>query len=98
MDNCTKKDKEFYRRIGSKGGKQTFARHGHEHMSRIGRKGFDATTEKYFRNEREHKLFLAEMGAYTKRKSADLKYARDGVPIFPDQKPTHPAHRDFTEF
>ncbi len=98
--NHTTKDKEFYRRIGSLGGRATVQRHGSEHMRQIGQRGFQSTTDKYFRNERHHKQWLAEMGAYTywQQTNLPMRYGRNGEPIFPPIRPTHPAHPDHTEF
>ncbi len=99
-DHTTKRDKDFYKRIGSAGGRATVARYGREHMRAIGRKGFQSTTHKYFRSEKEHKLWLANMGAYTYWRSTGLPMKRDhmGRGVFPDRPPAHPAHDDYTEF
>lgn len=98
--NHTTKDKEFYRRIGSLGGRATVQRHGSEHMRQIGKRGFEVTTARHFRSEQHHKRWLAEMGAYTywRQTNLPMRYGRNGEPIFPTTRPSHPAHPDHTEF
>ncbi|MCA9936815.1 MAG: hypothetical protein KC415_22925 [Anaerolineales bacterium] len=100
MNHTTKRDSEFYRRIGSKGGRTTVAKHGREHMQRIGRKGFESTTQRYFRSEAEHKHWLTVAGAHQYWRSTGLpmKCDRDGRPVWPAEMPPHPAHDDYTEF
>lgn len=92
--------KAHCRRIASQGGSTTVARHGRGHMQEIGRKGFAATTQRYFRNTRDHVQWLVAAGAHAYWKSTGLsmKYDRNGNPIWPEQMPPHPAHKDYTEF
>lgn len=85
-DRQKTRDREFYRRIGAKGGRATVKRHGREHMSRIGRKGFQATTEKYFNGDREaHKRWIAQMGAWA-------YWVATGLPMRAVwRRPAHPS-------
>jgi general stress protein YciG len=92
-DRTKTRDREFYRRIGSKGGRATVERHGREHMSRIGRKGFQATTDKYFDGDREaHKRWIARRGAFIYWSATGLDMKRDAVTGAPIWKCTpHPS-------
>jgi general stress protein YciG len=79
---------------GSKGGRQTVNKHGREHMSQIGRKGFEATTERHFNGDpNKHKSWLAELCRwnYFAATGLPMKHDRDGRAIWPSRKPRHPA-------
>ncbi len=88
------------RRIAGSGGRATVQRHGRQHMSEIGRRGFQSTTERYFRNEFDHKQWLASAGAhmYWRSTSLPMRYDRNGHPCWPEEMPAHPAHKEYTEF
>lgn len=89
-----KRDREFYRRIGSKGGRATVARHGRAHMSEIGRRGYMVTTCRYFLgNDQLHNRYLARMGAhvYWRDSGLPMKHDANGKPIWPQDMPQHPA-------
>ena len=88
------------RRIATLGGRATVARYGHEHMRKIGRLGFEATTRRHFRNEIHHKLWLVEMGyhVYWRNTGLPMKYTASGYSIWPEQKPVHPAHEGYVPF
>lgn len=91
------RNKEYYRQLGRKGGLATVAKHGRRHMSQIGRRGFEATTELYFDGDEElHKRFLARMGqhVYWVSTSIPMKWTRNGRPLWPERMPVHPAHVD----
>lgn len=96
----TKRDADYYRRIGRKGGLATYKKYGSSYMSRIGKKGWLATTTRYFRSELEHKMYLIEMGLFNYWKSTNLpmKYDKNGLPVWPSQPPIHPAHSNYTHF
>ncbi|MCB8946160.1 MAG: hypothetical protein H6658_20640 [Ardenticatenaceae bacterium] len=81
------------REYGRKGGKTTAQRHGREHLSRIGRKGFKARAEKWFGSEAAYKEHLAKRCAYNywKQSGRPMKYDVDGNPIWPDRYPLHPS-------
>lgn len=90
-----KRDREFYREIGRKGGMATVERHGREHMSQIGRKGYQVTTCRHFLgNDRWHNEYLSEVGAhvYWRQSGLAMKYDANGNPIWPEEMPVHPAH------
>jgi len=79
---------------GSKGGRVTVERHGAKHMRRIGRKGFESTTERHFGGcEDAHKYFLGRLCRwnYWKQSGLPMRYDRDGRAIW--LKPDHPAHK-----
>jgi hypothetical protein len=71
MDQKPFDRKAHCRRIASKGGRTTVARHGSSHMSAIGVKGFQATA-KHFRSTRQYKNWLASMGAFAYWRSVGL--------------------------
>jgi general stress protein YciG len=98
--NTEEERREWYRMIGSRGGRQTVAKHGRAHMSRIGKRGFETTTRRHFRNESHHKQWLREAGAWAYWRSTNIPMKRDrhGNPIWPETLPPHPAHSDYTEF
>lgn len=82
---------------GRKGGQTTAQRHGREHMKKIAKAGFRATTKKHFHgSEFTHIRFLQELGkwVYWKMTGLSPKYGPDGNPIWPIEKPVHPAHLD----
>ena len=81
------------RRIAAKGGRATVARHGSEHMSNIGLRGFRATA-RHFRSVSEYKTWLAVMGGRVYALSVGLptSEAKFG-PV-----PPAPWDADFTEF
>lgn len=81
-------------KCGKKGGRTTVRKHGRQHMSKIGRKGFEQTTNLYFGgDENAHKEYMAEMGRwqYFTQTGLRLKHDRDGNPIF--RRPQHPANK-----
>ncbi len=83
------------RRIASKGGKALVKKHGKEHMSAIGRKGYVVTVSRYFLgDDRLHRQWLLKAGLYAYWQSTGLpmKYTADGVPLWPEAAPVHPAH------
>lgn len=91
----SKRDANYYRELGSRGGRVTAERYGPEHMSEIGRRGHEQTTARYFAgNEALHNDFLRRMGqhVYWKSTSLPMRWDRSGQPIWPEMKPTHPAH------
>jgi general stress protein YciG len=98
--STTKRDREYYRELGRKGGQATARKYGSGWMSQIGKRGWLATTTKYFRNELHHKTWLIECGLHNYWRGTQLrmKYDRFGNPIWPDRLPPHPAHRDYMEF
>jgi general stress protein YciG len=70
MEDNTHRDKrrEHLRTIASKGGKSTVARHGREHMSRIGKKGFRAALVNSNYSDAGHMIsHWIERGRLTKR-------------------------------
>lgn len=81
---------EHCRRIASKGGRTTVARHGSSHMSAIGVKGFRATA-KHFRSTRQYKIWLASMGAFAYWRSTTLpdtgKFSAEPPPAPWDDRP-----------
>ena len=82
------------RAIASKGGRATYERHGRRHMQRIGRRGWEVTTARYFAADPLlHITWLTTAGAfaYYSHTGLQMKYTRDGQPIWPDTVPTHPA-------
>lgn len=90
----TKRDKEFYRRIGAKGGRATVEKYGREHMRKIGRRGYAVTTCRYFMgNAHLHNKWLVKAGLHVYWKSSGLAMKRgpDGTPIWPEEMPAHPA-------
>lgn len=90
---------EHCRRIASKGGRAVVAKHGREHMSRIGRKGFEATA-KYFGSESRYKNWLAIKASHNYWKSTGLppKYDFNGIPVFPMEPPLAPWDERYTPF
>lgn len=83
--------------LGRRGGQSTVAKHGNDHMKQIAKKGFEATTKKYFHGSRTaHIIFLRELGAwaYFQMTQITMKRDADGRGIWPEAKPTHPAHLD----
>lgn len=95
MDSSTVFDRrEHCRRIASKGGQTTAQRHGRAHMQRIGRRGFEVTTARYFAGQgRLHVAWLVAAGlhAYFSSTGLAMKYAVDGTAVWPETPPTHPA-------
>ena len=82
----TEKQLAHLRRIASLGGKAVVEKHGTQHMAEIGRRGFEATVEKYFDGDPQAaKKWLTDVG----------KWATDipGLRIWPHPGP-HPAHRE----
>lgn len=79
---------------GSKGGRETVKRHGRDHMSRIGKDGYQAVIDKHFGgDESAYKKHLAEQCGwnYWRQSGRPMKYDRSGRPIW--RKPFHPAHK-----
>lgn len=79
---------------GSKGGRRTVERYGSEHMAQIGRKGFEATTQRHFNGcEVAHKQFLAGLCRwnYWLQSGLPMRYDRDGRAIW--LKPDHPSQK-----
>jgi general stress protein YciG len=92
---------EHCRKIAQKGGEAVAQKYGPEHMSKIGRKGWESTTKRHFGGEEwRHAIWLANMGAYVywRGTSLPMRYDRNGHPIYPETKPAHPSHKDYTEF
>lgn len=88
------RDREFYRRIGSMGGRATVEKYGRQHMSEIGQIGYRVTTCRHFLgNDQLHNKYLARMGlhVYWRESGLPMKYDRDGNPIWPEEMPKHPA-------
>lgn len=105
MNNTNNQTAEFdraahCRRIASKGGRATAQKYGREYMQQIGRKGFETTTKRYFQGEHHHIAWLTQTGLHNYWKSTQLpmKYTLDGLPVWPDEQPTHPAHKGYTHF
>jgi hypothetical protein len=89
------------RRIASRGGRALVAKYGRDHMSRIGRRGFDVTTERHFGgDEDEHKRWLRAVGAFVYWSSTGIrmKYDHAGRAVWPETKPTHPANPNHSPF
>ena len=88
------------RSIAGKGGRALVAKHGRQHMSHIGRKGFEATARKYFRSEQDYKNWLAIKSAFNYWNSTGLppKYDINGIPVFPTEPPPAPWEKGYTEF
>lgn len=83
---------EHCRRIASAGGRATVERHGRAHMGRIGRKGWEATTARYFAGQgRLHVAWLVAAGAraYFSHSGLSEKLAVDGRSVWPEA--VHPA-------
>lgn len=83
------------RRIASKGGRATYERHGGRHMQRIGRRGWEVTTARYFAADPLlHITWLTTAGAfaYFSHTGLQMKYTVDGRSVWPAELPTHPAH------
>src|SRR5690554_1408054 len=92
---CEQRGSDYYREIGRKGGLATVAKHGREHMSRIGHRGYLVTTCRYFLgNDQLHNRWLATMGLhnYWRQSGLPMKHDQDGNPIWPEEPPIHPAH------
>lgn len=81
------------RRIASKGGRTTVARHGSSHMSAIGVKGFLATA-KHFQSMAHYKMWLADTGAHEGWRQTQLP----ATGKFASEKPTGPWDPDYVEF
>lgn len=85
--------REHCRRIASRGGRATVARHGREHMQKIGRKGFEVTTERYFFGSvAAHLSWFRARGAFEYWKQTGLAMKRDGDGRGIWDAPGHPAH------
>lgn len=84
---------EHCKRIASKGGKATVAKHGAEHMSAIGVKGFRSLAAK-FRSVKEAKDWLARIGTYNYVKSTGLP----DTGKFSHERPLAPWESGYTEF
>lgn len=82
---------------GRLGGLATSQKYGKEHFSRIGKKGFQATTDKHFQGQRAYHLsWLRQSGlhAYWSSTGLSMKRDLDGRAIWPETKPIHPAHSE----
>lgn len=90
---------EHCRMIASKGGKALAERYGRDHMSRIGKAGFEATTKRYFQGKHDHVSWLISAGlhAYWKSTGLPMKMTVDGRAVWPEKCP-HPAHENYTPF
>ena len=89
------KRREFYQRIGRKGGRATVAKYGQEHMSKIGRRGYEATTARHFGGDASlHNYWLVQVGLhhYWVSSGLTMKWDRNGCPIWPEAPLPHPAH------
>ena len=84
---------EHCKRIASKGGRTTVARHGSSHMSAIGVKGFQATA-KHFRSVTEYKLWLGSMGGFAYWRASGLPNTGK-FPSEPPPAPWDPNHIEF---
>lgn len=72
------------------GGRAVVAKYGRDHMSRIGKKGFQTTVDRWFGGDRDAACaWLTAKGLYV----GDRQYARLGFNYFRDPGP-HPAHFD----
>ncbi len=49
----TRRDPDYMRQLGKKGGQRTVERHGREHMSQIGKIGFAVTFQKHWGGNKE---------------------------------------------
>lgn len=93
--------REYFRKLGSRGGKATVKKHGRSHMREIGKKGFAATTKKHFQGDvGSHKEWLIKIGNFNYWSSTNIPMKRDfnGTPVWPDEKPTHPANGNWVPF
>lgn len=94
-NNSTPFDRAAHcRKIAAKGGRTTVARHGRRHMQKIGRRGWEATTRRYFAGlPHLHINWLKTAGAaaYFAQTGLTMKYDADGRAIWPESAPTHPA-------
>lgn len=54
-------------RPGSAGGRETLRRHGVEHFRELGRKGFQAFTERYFGGDRDEAISWLHRRAYERQ-------------------------------
>lgn len=93
--------REYFRELGRRGGQATVAKHGPEHMREIGRRGFEVTTKRHFQGSKAlHKRWLVECGTWAYWNDTQLKMKRDfdGRSIWPENKPEHPAHENWTAF
>lgn len=82
------------RAIASKGGRTTYERHGRRHMQRIGRRGWETTTARYFAADPLlHITWLTTAGAYAyfSHTGLTMKYTREGRAVWPEELPPHPA-------
>ncbi len=88
------------RRIASRGGRALVEKYGVEHMRRIGRQGFETTTQRYFQGEHHHIAWLTQTGLHNYWKSTQLpmKHTVEGHPVWPEEPPTHPAQPGYVPF
>lgn len=78
------------REAGSLGGRTTLERHGTDHFSDIGRKGFEATVKRWFAGDRKKAVeWLKRRGWYMADRG--LPYANPEIFWNPG---LHPAHED----
>lgn len=76
-------------------------KHGRTHMQEIGKKGFAATTNKHFQGDAgSHKEWLIQTGLFNYWSSTSIPMKRDfnGHPVWPDEKPIHPANGNWVPF
>jgi hypothetical protein len=87
------------RSIASRGGLATVAKYGRSHMSKIGRHGFDVTTERYFQGEAHHKAWLRDHCGYLywEQTGLAMKHTLSGETVWPT-KPVHPSRPDYVPF
>lgn len=82
------------RYIGAKGGQTTVRRHGRNWMAHIGIKGYEATVARYFAgDERAYRRWFVRCGLHAYWAATELPMKRDtnGRPLWPEEKPLHPA-------
>lgn len=87
------------RAIASKGGAAVVAKYGRQHMQEIGRRGFDATTKRYFQSEAHHKAWLRDHCGYLywEQTNLPMKHTSSGETVWPT-KPVHPSRDDYVPF
>jgi hypothetical protein len=74
--------------LGRKGGRTTLARHGVEHFRAIGRKGFEATTNRHYAGDRRRHLNDLIARGLRALDSCPWNGAWQAYRAFPDQPST----------
>lgn len=93
--------REYFRQLGSKGGRATVQKYGREFMAIIGAVGYESTTKKHFQgDEASHNEWLIKSGAHAYWKSTGIPMKRDfdGNPVWPEEMPEHPAAGNWVPF